>query len=262
VLIIWGAWAIGRRDGLLWVVPLVLSINYFLLIHTKWNVVDEVEDRPLEGHDGWQLTKELHDLCVRAEVRPPKVVIIRSSTPQAYLLGRHRFFTKLYVTQGFLDRLNDEERRAILAFEVAALKMHHPFNFVILGAFFDRAFWIISGIDRSIAWVLGTRKTWARSMTLWAVWPMLYLVQRFCLSPKDYFRLDRMAADLCDDRNALCQALWKLESSSLTQPLNAHPAWSHVFAVGPWEPRGPLRYLQPQPSAKKRIQRLNGGYPI
>jgi heat shock protein HtpX len=95
------------------------------------------------------------------------------------------------------------------------------------------------------------------------LWPFLVIVQRFCLSPNDYYELDAAAADLCGNRDALCRAIWKMESSSITQPIGElHPAWTHVFAVGPYRPHGPLGRLQPQPSAKRRIVELNGGFPV
>lgn len=261
-LVLWAGWEWGQRDGLLWSVPVVLGINYFLLIHSRWRVLPNTAERPLEGSDGWNLTKCLDALCAEAQIRPPKVTVIDIPTPQAFLIGRLPRFSTIYVTQGFLDRLDPKEREAILAMQVAAIKLNLQFNFFILGAFFDMVYWILNRVDLCIAWIIGTRKQRGRSVTLWLFWPVLLLVQRCCLSPRDYYHLDAMAAELCDDREALCRAIWKLESSSFTQPLELHPAWTHVFAVGPFPPRGPLGRLQPQPSAKQRIFELNGGFPV
>jgi heat shock protein HtpX len=255
-LILCVGWTWQRRDGLLWAMPVVLSINYFLLIRSQWKITGEIPLRPLEGNDGWQLTKILAQLCEKAGVKPPKVTVIETETPQAFVVGRSK--PHLFVTQGFLERLDPLEREAILALEVAAIKNELPFIFSILGSFFDLIFLFLSGIDCGISWILGTRRRWAHSVTLLIASPVLYLVQRWCLSPSDYFKMDKLAAELCSDRDAFCQALWKIESSSWTQPLNAHPAWTHAFAVGPWEPKGALGFLQPQPSVKRRIREING----
>lgn len=260
--ILWFAWTLAKRDGLLWAVPVVLSINYFLLIHSRWRIVAEAAERPLEGNDGWRLMKALNNLCEKAGVTVPQVRVIDVATPQAFLLGRLASLSTLYVTQGFLDQLDPLEREAILAFEVATLKSRLQFNFSVVGAFFAAVLWAVAGFDHIASWVLGTKRRRSGSMTIWLAWPFLYLVQRWSLSPADYFRLDQMAAEMCSDKDALCQALWKLESSSLTQPLPANPAWTHVFAVAPWETRGPIGHLQPQPPAKQRIHNLNGGFPI
>jgi hypothetical protein len=240
----------------------VLGINYFLLIHSRWRVIPNTTERPLEGSDGWNLTKCLQALCAKANIRMPQVRVIEIGTPQTFLIGRLPRFSTIYVTQGFLDRLDAKEREAMLSLHVAALKLNLQFNFLILGAFFDMVFWVLTRLDACLAWIIGARKKRFRSMTLWLFLPLLLLVQRCCLSPRDYYQLDVMAADLCGDREALCRALWKLESSSFTQPLNLHPAWTHVFAVGPVQPRGALGRLQPQPSAKRRIFELNGSFPV
>jgi Zn-dependent protease with chaperone function len=262
-VLLWAGWAWGHRDGLLWSVPVVLGINYFLLIHSRWRILPLTNERPLEGSDGWNLSKSLQALCAEAQIQPPSVIVIDLPTPQAFLVGRLSRFSKIYVTQGFLDRLDAKEREAILATQVAALKMNLQFNFFVLGAFFDMVFWILSRIDSCLAWVVGARRKRRGSFTLWLLWPVLVAFQRLCLSPADYYKIDAMAADLCGGHEALCRALWKLESSSFTQPLeDLHPAWTHVFAVGPYPPRGPLGRLQPQPSAKRRIFELNGGFPI
>lgn len=262
-LMLWAGWTWGHRDGLLWTVPVVLGINYFLLIHSRARILNNTAERPLEGSDGWNMTECLQALCAEAQIRPPKLVVVDIATPQAFLVGRLSRFSTIYVTQGFLDRLDLKEREAILATQVAALKLNLQFNFFVLGAFFDMIFWVLSRIDVSLAWIIGARRKKHRSFTLWLLWPILVLFQRLCLSPNDYYHLDTMAAEFCGSREALCRALWKLESSSFTQPLeDLHPAWSHVFAVGPFPPRGPLGRLQPQPSAKSRIFELNGGFPV
>jgi|GEM_PF-6943566 len=261
-LLLWAGWTWGHRDGLLWAVPVVLGINYFLLIHSRWRVLPNTAERPLEGSDGWNLTKCLQALCAKAKIRPPNVMVIEITTPQAFVIGRLSRFSTIYVTQGFLDRLDAKEREAILALQVATLKNNLQFNFLIIGAFFDMVFWFLTRVDTGIAWVIGARKKRFRAITLWLFLPLLLLIQRCCLSPRDYYHLDAQAAELCGDREALCRALWKLESSSFTQPLELHPAWSHVFAVGPFQPRGALGRLQPQPSAKRRIFQLNGSFPV
>jgi Zn-dependent protease with chaperone function len=261
-LILWAGWSWHRRDGLLWSVPVVLSINYFLLIHSRWKIVPDTEERNLAGHDGWSLTQSLNALCSKAHVKPPKVIIIEVTTPQAFLKGRSSSSSTLYITQGFLDRLSAEEREAILAVEVAALKLHYPFNFFVLGAFFDVIFWWIAGLDRFVSWTLGTKMRLAHSITFWTLSPALFLVQRWCISHQDFYRIDELAAELCANKEALCQALWKLDSTSRTLPLRTHPAWTHVFAVGPWMTHGPLGLLQPQPSVKRRIHKLSGAFPI
>jgi heat shock protein HtpX len=263
LLILTIGWIWFRRDGLLWTVPIVLGINYFLLIHSGFRVVEDGGRRQMDGNDSWSLNKTLAALCTKAAIPLPKLVVIEAQTPQAFLLGRFSSFSTLYVTQGLLDRLNENERQAVLALEVATLKAGLQFNFLILGAFFDLIFTLISSADRFICWIFGTKRRWAQSVAARLAWPLLFLVQRWCLSPQDYYRLDAVAAELCADPDALCQALWKLEATSLTQPLNVHPAWTHVFAVGPSDRRGPFGYLQPQPSAKLRILKISGGeYPV
>jgi heat shock protein HtpX len=256
-------WIWLRRDGLLWAVPIVLGINYFLLIHSRFRIVEGGPKRPLSGNDGWKLNKALLALCAKAEIQPPKLMVIDEPTPQAFLVGRLSSFCTLYVTQGLLDRLNEEERRAILALEVATLKSGLQFNFLIVGAFFSLIFAAINTVDRFVCWIFGTKRRWAQVITSFLARPFLFMVQRWCLSPRDYYHLDTVAAELCDDPDALCQALWKLEATSLTQPLAVHPAWTHLFAVGPHDRRAPFGYLQPQPSAKLRILRIsNGEYPV
>lgn len=261
-LILWVGWTWDQRDGLIWAVPVVLSINYFLLIHSRWRFVAESDTRDLEGSDGWQLTKVLNELCEKAKIATPGVTVIDVPTPQAFVVGRRNATTRIYITQGFLERLDPLEREAVLALEVAAIKAGMPFNFSIVGSFFGLIFWFLSGMDRAISWILGTRRRWTHSITLWLASPFLFIVQRWCLSPADYFKIDKMAASLCADPEALCQALSKMESSAWTQPLPAHPAWAHAFVVGPWESRGPLGILQPQPSVKRRIRELNGRFPV
>lgn len=258
-------WFCGARQGLFWSVPVVLSINYFLLIHWGFRATPLNQAQSLEGQDPWGINKTLKRLCELSQVPSMRAVVIDAATPQAFVLGRRRQSTTVYLTKGLLDSFTPEELHAVLAWNVSVVKCRLQFNFLILGAVSQLIFQINYFIDKFLIWALGTRARFPYSLLLWINWPVFFVLQKFNVSRKDYLSVDEAAAELIGDRETLCRALWKLDAYGSTRPLAANPAWSHAFMVSPFHPhstRGPLRYLQPQPPVKRRIIELMGAYPI
>ncbi|MCB0407580.1 MAG: hypothetical protein KDD34_05195, partial [Bdellovibrionales bacterium] len=92
--------------------------------------------------------------------------------------------------------------------------------------------------------------------------PLVSLFLRLEIGGSSYFKSDQLAAELNSNPHALAKALWKLHSYSLTTPLEAPIATSHLWMVSPLARKDWTSKFRIQPSIDRRIKNLVGYYPI
>lgn len=67
----------------------------------------------------WECVKEL---CKKNKVPIPKIALVRSGAPNAFVFGRTPKSAVLAITQGLLNNLNQEEVKAVIAHEIGHIK--------------------------------------------------------------------------------------------------------------------------------------------
>lgn len=253
------------RQGVLWAVALALLLNAFFYFYSDFFLKPLFKGRKLEGQDPWHLSSQLTKLCLRSRTQRPQLCILPKLSPQAFAIGRSSASACIYLTEGLLRRLSEEEVEAILAFELALIKRLDTFSMSVASAFVAGLLTATRSLDWAFRWLLGTKsKPHSRYNHLFTnlFSPLFGLLIRATMSERDYFEADQLAASWIKEPRALAQALWKLHSFRQTQPWPVPVSTSHLFIVNPLTHRGWTRYLHIQPSVEMRIRRLVGHYPL
>lgn len=259
VLIVALVWVAADRMGLLWIVPIMLSINLLVLTYGQLLDFSKLEGEEIAGHDRWSLHKIVKAASYKLQIPTPRVFLIPTQTPQALSFARSARHARIYVSEGLLERLTDDESAAILVQQMVALKMQAGVSFYFLGAWTDLLLRAGRAIDLSVSYLIG----WKPQISVWPLTPVIWILQRLFI-PKDiYLAMDRETAELLQSPEPLARALWKLESYAKTKPMpQSHLVWSHMCAVSPLREKRPWSWLKTQPHMKSRIKSLVGYYPL
>lgn len=256
---------IGQHDGLLVGAILALSIISFLLYHGEIRLLPRFNTKLITGQDPWGLKKMLIDLCEKSRMPVAALYLIEHPAPQAFATGRTYRSGKIFVTTGLIDKFTPDEIRAILAYHISCIRHRYVLAFTIASALADSILSIGQTIDWFVNWLIGGNNrhdTVKFSLMTRLVSPFANLVVSFAVGRKPFFRADTEGSMLTSKPEILAQALWKLESYSLTQPFQIHPATSHFFIVNPLTKNPLARYFYVQPEVSDRIRNLVGHYPI
>lgn len=259
-LIIALVWWAADRAGLMWIVPIMLSINVVLLTYGQFLEFSNLEAEEISGFDRWGLYKIIQPLVTDLGIARPRIYLMPLQTPQALCYARTQKDSHIYLSAGLLDRLEEDELRAVVAQQLVAIKLQAGVGFYFLGATTDLIYRAGRFFDICFGWIFG----WSPSLSAWPLSPCIWLLQRLFLPHNIYRQIDKLTAEILQKPEVLARALWKLESYAKTHPMPQQNlyVWSHMCAVSPLWERRPVLWLKTQPPMKSRIKSLVGYFPI
>jgi hypothetical protein len=240
------------RENWLWITPIALSINALLMTYDWLLSFAPVDSRPLEGQDAWGLLKDLHQASEGLALRPPKVMLVQSSSAQIFAYGRSSRSVRLFVSEGFLKLLSPAERQAVLLYQLLAIQRNYPVLNYWLAVTVDLIYRLGLQVERVFAFVFG----WNAKIAHFLAAPFMLLAQHLLLSPADFARLDHDTKNMIGNPDDLARALWKLSSYARTQPWTDPWALAHMCIVSP------IDWWPIQPQLNTRIMALVGRYPL
>ena len=160
---------------------------------------------------GESLHDPLERLAELANVPCPRLLVARTSAPNAFTIGLSPRRTVIVVSTGLLERLNAREREAVLAHELAhvanrdsqvmtAVSLPRTLGGLLVGGpFWGTLIWLV-------VWPLG--------LPLWAIGTLLTLT----VSRYREYAADRGSALLTGEPEQLMSALQKLTDAGSTIP--------------------------------------------
>ncbi|MGD0154151.1 MAG: zinc metalloprotease HtpX [Thermacetogeniaceae bacterium] len=205
--------------GLVLIAGGMLLLQYFfadrlVLLSTGAKVL-----RPEEAPE---LHAIVYRLAVQAGIPKPRVALVPTPVPNAFATGRSPGHAVVAVTQGLLDRLNQQEVEAVLAHELSHVRnwdmavMTMASFFATVASFLMRYFFFFSGgifgndrEDRGNSAVL----VYIASLLVWAISYLLIMA----ISRYREFAADRGSAYLTGAPANLRSALVKISGSQLTR---------------------------------------------
>lgn len=247
-----------ERSEWLWVLPFALSINFLLLTYDQVLTFSNLDSEPVLGQDPWGLLKTVHHLSVNFEVTEPRVFLLRHPSAHIFSYAKTGRKPRLFLTEGLLELLSAEELRAVLTFQMVAMKSSFSLLNYWLGAAIDILLRVGSGMERLTNFIFG----WTPPIKGWFISPFIWLFQSLLISPQDYEKLDKKTSLRIAHPELLARALWKMEAYAQTRPWNEPWVFSHMCMVSPLAGRPLFRLLTAQPPLKSRIKQLVGRYPL
>ncbi len=212
---------VGRSLLIVIILALLVSQLFFsdrlVLLATKARMVD-VRMAP-------RLFSIVERLAQLADIPMPKLAIMPLRMPNAFTTGRSPKSAVITVTQGLLDRLNDQELEAVLAHEVTHIKnrdvivITYASFFAMLASIIVQQFFLFGLMaeeDRGRG-----RNGGGMIMMVWvvslAVWAISYILIRMLSRYREY-AADRGSAILTGHPGYLVSALTKIDHGVKQSP--------------------------------------------
>ena len=249
--------------------------------------------RPIASGEEPVLRSTMEAVCVGAGVRPPRLYVVESKSPNAFATGLSPDRASLVVTRGLLSLLDKTELEGVIAHEVSHIANQDTrLNTVMAAAialllvpirivvgFFRLLFhihWVV-GVGAVLYLLLSLRFAVSlsdilsedRAVALWMLFsmglsayclvggPLLALVIRRSVSREREFLADSEAALLTRFPEGLARALAKIEGAS-GHGINAPIAMGHLYLVEALPTGAPWwdRIFSTHPPIEERVRRL------
>jgi Zn-dependent protease with chaperone function len=251
-------WLWVDRENWLWVAPIALSINFLLLTYDQVLHFRAFNGHALIGNDPWGLLKIIHELSAELKIHAPQTFLIRNGSAQIFAYAKTRKQTRLFVSEGALELLTPRQLRAVLTYQMMAIRGQFNLLNYWMAAVLDMFFRIGRAIEKAFAFVFG----WAPPLAAWFIAPWMWFLRATLLSSRDFERLDLETARQIDNPEDLAHALWKLEAYAQTKPWPEPWIFAHMCMVSPLSLRRSVTFMRVQPSLQSRIKTLTGRYPL
>lgn len=217
--------------------------------------------RVVVPHEAPGLYRVVARLARRAGLPVPRIAIVRSAAPNAFAVGTNPTRAVVGVTTGLLELLDEEELAAVIARELASVRLGATVTSTVaaavtgaLVALGERLQALTFGVPRRDGDSASGRRRSANVATAFAI--LAGLVIRLAIPRESSMRADAAGASLIGDPRTLAQALDTIESYALGTPLAVTPAASHLFVVAPLTGAPTERLFDVGPSVRWRIERL------
>ncbi len=256
---------LAGREGTLWSLTISLSIIIYIHTYAEIKILRHFRGKAIEGEDPWGITSKIKKLSLSAKVRIPNALIIDTPSPQAYVFGMSWKRSHIVLTSGLLERLENKDIEAILAYCLASIQRQNIFSQLVATTFVSFLTSLTSFLDHIYRWLIGLKGEdpyFHNYPFTFCLSPFVLLILRLIVPESQYKETDLQAANSLSSPRDLAVALWKLESYRLTLPLKTSPALAHGYVVNPLTNKGWYRYFCSHPSIQKRIENLVGHYPI
>ncbi len=254
LLAYFGHWLWGRQGTLLGIV-VALAVSFVIFSAANQLAASFFKGRRLEGKDPWNLQEKLEIIGLKAKTEPPKIFLIPTSYPTAFVSGMKADSYSLYLTEGLLKRLSSEETEVVLAHLVARIRNKDVLP-AMVGAVLAAS--LLSFTDQ----MPSRTPNFISRLAFFIFVPFAWVAIHIHSKPSHIFSADLLASQWISSPMALAKALWKLECYAQTLAPSLPYALGHFFVVNPLTGRRFSRYFSVHPPVSQRIKRLVGAFPI
>jgi heat shock protein HtpX len=206
---------------------------------------------------------QTRELAETLSIPTPSVQIVPNETPFAFSSGIFSTQTRLFISQGLVQKLAPAEVQAVLTYEMQRTRYAHTRAASAAMALAGILSSIANSFDTLMVFPFRLRskrwRPWAPATLI--MFPIVALLVRLAVSRRSVYEADRLTARTMDGSRALADALMKLDAYGKTMPVDVNVAEASLFTVNPLARRKGWRIAFPQPAAEDRIHALLGHYP-
>ncbi|MEQ1879267.1 MAG: M48 family metalloprotease, partial [Bdellovibrionia bacterium] len=213
----------GERRGLLIAFGLVLLLNTGTYLLADFRVRHLFAGKVMLGQDPWGLGEMVSEFSRKTRIPRPEVIVVPLKVPTALSTGRHWRSATIFVSEGLLKTLNQQELRAVIAHEISKIKRLDTFAQSVSSSLSGALSWLARRLDS----VFSRRSHRFEK----AFEPIALLPVHFSVGRSSYFKADELASHLIGGPHVLAQVLWKLHSYAGTEPLEIPRSTAHLFIV-------------------------------
>ncbi|MFN6944586.1 MAG: M48 family metallopeptidase [Cytophagaceae bacterium] len=207
---------VGAIPGVLIFVLIWFLIAYFT--HSSM-IKMATGSETLQRKENMRVYNLVENLCISQGMSMPQVNIIRDKSLNAFASGINEKTYTVTLTQGIIEKLNDEELEGVIAHELMHIK-NKDVRLLIISIIFVGIFSFIAQIAfRSFLYGGGRRrgkndgKIILIAMVLAILAYLLSILFRFAISRSREYMADSGAADMTKNPRALASALRKISGN-------------------------------------------------
>jgi heat shock protein HtpX len=200
-------------------------------------------------------------LTDRAGLPMPDLYVVPTAQPNAFATGRNPQRAAVCVTEGALDRLDDDELQAVLAHELS----HVANRDILIGSIAAAIALALTLVARLAMWGTllgggrGRRGNLIGLLAMSLLAPLAAFVVQMAISRSREFEADRSGADLLGTGEPLARALAKIDATARAVPMHVDPAHATAYIVNPLSGRSVAfaQLFATHPPTAERIARLH-----
>lgn len=246
----------GGRLGLLIGFIFTALVHAFVFVFGEVRLHDHLKTQKLSGQDPWGLLSLVADLSYQLGLEPPTVYLANSQSAICLSMGQPWRRGQLVISTAVLEKLSTKELETVIAHQLGHLHHQDSFQFGVMAGLTRLFLGMARFLDRLLP--INWSKKQKLPFFLHLMSPLAWLFLRIALSQNAYLRNDDLASHLTKDKQALAEALWKIEGLTRSRPLELPPCTSHFFIIDPQGSEKPSLWLSSHPPTSLRIKRLIG----
>ena len=253
---------VGGMQGLTVAFIFAVLMNFGSYWFSDKFVLAMYRAKPVTREQAPKLYGIVEEVSQQAGMPLPKVYEIPSENPNAFATGRNKDHAAIAVTHGLLRILEKDELKAVIAHEFAHIKNRDMLvqtvaatiagviSYVAFMARWAAIFGGFGGRDRDSGNLVSL-------LVLAIITPLLAMIIQFAISRSREYLADESGARFIHNPFALADALEKIESASLHNPMRfGSQATSSLFISNPFRGGGMLSLLSTHPPIKDRVKKL------
>ncbi len=219
--------------------------------------------KPVEDHELPQVYGIVRKLALQAEMPMPRIYLIDSPQPNAFVTGRNPKHAAVAVTSGIMQIMNAQELEGVLAHELAHVR-NRDILISSIAAMLAAALTILA---RMAFWFGGSRDRdnpfgMIGALLALIVAPVAAMFIRFAISRAREYQADASGAAITGQPMQLASALEKIGQATSRIPMQVNPAVSQLFIDNPLKAfgrrgtGGGMGLLSTHPPIEERVRRL------
>jgi len=243
---------LGGIGGMTTALVFAMLLNFFTYWFSDKIVLSMYRAKPT---DDKKLNSIVERVAKEAGIPKPKVYIVPTDSPNAFATGRSPSHSSIAVTQGLLDRLDDDEIEGVLSHELSHVKNRDT----LVSAIAATVAGAISYLAQ-MAWLgMFSRNRENGNILLLPLLifaPIAAMLVQLSISRGREFFADYTGAMISKKPLALASALEKISSYVDRNPMKGSSATSHLWIVNPFKGSSFASLFMTHPSTDERVRRL------
>jgi len=194
-------------------------------------------------------------LAKKAKIQKPKLYLINTLVPNAFATGRNEKNSAIVVTKGLINSLDKEEIEGVLAHEISHIK-NHDILISTMAATIGGAISFLANIAWWSLFIGDSNRDGLIFLPLLIFAPIGAAIVQLAISRTREYEADYSAGIITKNPLGLANALRKIESFVLANPIRGNSATSHLFIVNPFKADAISKLFSTHPKTEDRIKRL------
>ena len=258
----------GGQNGLVFALVFAAVMNLGSYFFSDKIALASSGARPISREEGPRIYLIVERLAAKANVPVPKIYMIPTDSPNAFVTGRNPNHAAVAVTQGILEICDDEEIEGVLAHEIGHVKNRDILTSAVVATLagaitlIGRMLWyaeLFGGFGGGGGRSDDRRGGALSGLAMMILAPLAATLIQLAISRSREYEADATGARITGNPQGLARALDKIDKWSKRIPMDVAPSMAHLYILQPLTSGAIFSNLfSTHPPIPKRIERLIG----